>query len=112
MSRDEEYVSVRRSDMDRLTGLLAGGHERDERLARAAHEAGRRQVTADLAAEAKAEKATQHDLLDALRAAEPEERWRVRGQQRTRETFGLPHPRDYSGRQARQREADCDREAG
>ena len=110
MSRDDEqYVRVPRSDMDRLTGLLAGGHEHDERLARAAHEAGRRQVTRDLAAEARAEKTTQHDLLDALRAAEPEERWRVRGQQRTRETFGQPHPRDFPGRQRQQEQ---EREAG
>jgi hypothetical protein len=106
---DEEYVSVRRSDMDRLTGLLAGGHEHDERLARAAHEAGRRQVSRDLAAEVKAEKATQHELVEALRAAEPEERWAVRGQQRTRETFGQPHPRDFPGRQRQQEQ---EREAG
>jgi hypothetical protein len=110
MSRDdEEYVSVPRSDMDRLTGLLAGGHEHDERVQKAAREAGRRDMIRDLAAEAKAEKAVQHDLLDALRAAEPEERWRVRGQQRTRETFGQPHSRDFPGRQRQQEQ---EREAG
>jgi hypothetical protein len=105
---DEEYVRVPRSTMDRLAGVLADGHAHDERVAKAAHEAGRGQVTRDLAAEAKAEKAVQHGLLDALRAAEPPERWRVRGEQRTRETFGAAHPRDFPGRprqQEREREA-------
>lgn len=111
MSRqdDEQYVQVPHSTMNRLTGLLAGGHEHDERLARTAHDAGRKQVTRDLAAEAKAEKATQHGLLQALRDAEPEERWRVRGQQRTRQTFADPHPRDFPGRQRQQEQ---EREAG
>jgi hypothetical protein len=109
---DEEYVRMPRSTMDRLAGVLADGHEHDSRVAKAAHEAGRRQVTRDLAAEAKAEKATQRQLLEALRAAEPPERWRVRGEQRTRETFGAPHPRDFPGRERQRQAEEREREAG
>ena len=109
MSRDDELVNVPRPTMDKLAGLLADGHEHDERVAAAGRRAGREEMIRDLAAEARAEKTTQHDLLRALRAAEPEDRWNVRGQQRTRETFAQSHPRDYLGRQ---REAEAEREAG
>lgn len=45
-------------------------------------------------------KAAEHGIADHLaRAAEIERgRWRLRGQARSRRTFGQPHPGDYPGR--------------
>ena len=45
-------------------------------------------------------KAAQHGLYSHLRGLREieERRWTVRGQQRTRKTFGRPHPADYPGK--------------
>jgi hypothetical protein len=45
-------------------------------------------------------KAAQHGLYNHLRRCRETEdgRWIVRGQQRTRKTFGNPHPADYPGK--------------
>ena len=45
-------------------------------------------------------KAAQHGLYNHLRRCRETEdgRWIVRGQQRTRKTFGHPHPADYPGK--------------
>jgi hypothetical protein len=45
-------------------------------------------------------KAAQHALYNHLRRWHEAEdgRWIVRGQQRTRKTFGNPHPADYPGK--------------
>jgi hypothetical protein len=44
-------------------------------------------------------KAAQHALYNHLRRVRELEdgRWIVRGQQRTRKTFGRPHPNDFTG---------------
>jgi hypothetical protein len=53
---------------------------------------GRGQVLAEV-------KATQHGIHDALAPAAEYERarWMLRGEHRTRETFGRPHPDDFPG---------------
>jgi hypothetical protein len=107
---DQERVSIPREHLDAMLSLIGDGHEHDRHVWTAGERAGRREVIHNLTAEARAEKATQHELLEALRAAEPAERWRVRGEQRTRQTFGQPHPRDFPGRE-RERQAE-EREAG
>jgi hypothetical protein len=43
-------------------------------------------------------KRIEHGLVGAFRVLAPEARWTVRGQARTRRTFGMPHPRDFRGR--------------
>jgi hypothetical protein len=45
-----------------------------------------------------ARKRAQHDLFDAAKVYA--RRWTVRGEQRTRATFGRPHPDDYPGKDA------------
>ena len=41
-------------------------------------------------------KDVQHDIYQGIR--QERERWAVRGEPRTREAFGRPHPGDYPGR--------------
>jgi hypothetical protein len=61
-------------------------------------EIGRRQV---LDEEAEARRAAIRMVRDAGRLSEVERRrWTVRGEARTRATFGEPHPADYPGRGA------------
>lgn len=86
--------------------LLEQGDERAKwqayalSLARWMYEAGYRDGRADQAAEADRAwaAAVPQRVRDEPTLAELEAlRWMLRGEQRTRETFGRPHPADYQG---------------
>lgn len=70
----------------------AEGYRAGLAAAESAYEAGYAACAADV-------KAAQHAIYRPLAAAAEAERgrWRVRGEARTRATFGAPHPADYRG---------------
>jgi hypothetical protein len=89
-----------------LEGLLITSDERDQwlrRLLAAELDAWRAGYAAGCADERRASDRAwaarpPFKVLDGPDLAELEAaRWNVRGEQRTRETFGLPHPDDYAG---------------